>query len=755
MVTWRAYLAGGATAIGAFVLAPAGLAGDLIYLVVGLSCVAAIYGGVRLHRPGSRTPWLLFAGGLLMWVTGDSIYSWNEDIRGVTPFPSLADVAYLSAYPVLAAGIFVLIRRRGARLDVPGALDSAIVVAGLGLISWAWIAGPIVAASDVPVLERAVAVAYPIGDILLLTMLARLVSASPASSAAFRLLVGAVSVQIIADTAWAAAPSTSWDYSTALDLLWLASYVLWGASALHPQMGSLAEPAAAGPVGFTRRRMAALSSAALLPPATFLVAMATGRTIDAPVVVVGAIILTSLVLARMAYAISEVRTTTRQRDDLQDELFHQAAHDQLTGLFSRAYLLRLIEGALSRGQCAGRSTGLVLVNLDRFTTINDEWGPTTGDEVLRETARRIRTTVGAHHPVARLGDDQFVVLVETVDAVDETPVVAHEILGALAAPHVVSGSTITTACSIGLSVSLDIGTDADGLLHQAMIASHRAKASGAGAIEVFDHHMRREIAQRAEVETAVRRAMVDGDLELHYQPVVRVDTREITGYEALVRWSREDAVLLPADFIPIAERSDLICDIGRWVLHEATSRLAAWSDLDVERFGHLTVAVNISGRHLADRRIVDDVAQALLASGLDPSRLAVEVTETVMVDVPHATTQLDALRDLGVSVSLDDFGTGYTSIGQLRQLPIDTLKIDKVFLDTADPGWSELVALITAAAHACGMQVVAEGVEHQEQLDVLIQLDCDLAQGYLFAPPLPAGEALRHAPDRIVDPLSP
>lgn len=754
MVTWRAYLAGGATAIGAFVLVPAGLAGDLVYLLVGLSCVAAIYGGVRLHRPGSRTPWLLFAGGLLLWVTGDSIYSWNEDIRGVTPFPSLADVAYLSAYPVLAAGIFVLIRRRGARLDVPGALDSAIVVAGLGLISWAWIAGPIVAASDVPVLERAVAVAYPIGDILLLTMLARLISASPASSAAFRLLVGAVSVQIIADTAWAAAPSTSWDYSTALDLLWLASYVLWGASALHPQMGSLAEPAAAGPVGFTRRRMAALSSAALLPPATFLVAMATGRTIDAPVVVVGAIILTSLVLARMAYAISEVRTTTRQRDDLQDELFHQAAHDQLTGLFSRAYLLRLIEGALSRGQCAGRSTGLVLVNLDRFTTINDEWGPTTGDEVLRETARRIRTTVGAHHPVARLGDDQFVVLVETVDAVDETPVVAHEILGALAAPHVISGSTITTACSIGLSVSLDIGTDADGLLHQAMIASHRAKASGAGAIEVFDHHMRREIAQRAEVEAGLRVAMDDGDLELHYQPVISVRTGDIIGFEALVRWRRPEGLVMPAAFIPIAERSDLICEIGRWVLHEATRQLESWTTADPDAFGHATVAVNISGRHLADHTIVDDVAHALDRSGLDASRLVVEVTETVMVDVPHAAVQLGALRDLGVSVSLDDFGTGFTSIGQLRELPIDTLKIDKSFLASTDPGWSELVALITAAAHACGVHVVAEGVEQQAQLGVLTTLGCDFAQGYLFARPVPAEVVSAHLRASTGDPLS-
>ncbi|NRQ49633.1 putative bifunctional diguanylate cyclase/phosphodiesterase [Aeromicrobium stalagmiti] len=755
MAVWRAYLVAGMLTVSTYVLVPRGLVSDAVFLVVGLSAVVAICWGVRQNGPATRAPWHLFVAGLLSWVVADTIYSWNEDVRGVVPFPSISDVAYLGAYPVLAAGIFVLIRRRGARLDVPGALDSAIVVAGLGLISWAWIAGPIVAASDVPVLERAVAVAYPISDILLLTMLARLVAASPASSAAFRLLVGAVSVQIIADTAWAAAPSTSWDYSTALDLLWLASYVLWGASALHPQMGSLAEPAAAGPVGFTRRRMAALSSAALLPPATFLVAMATGRTIDAPVVVVGAIILTSLVLARMAYAIREVRLTARQRDDLQDELFHQAAHDPLTGMFSRAYMLRLIDGALSRGRCAERSTGLVLVDLDRFTTINDEWGPATGDEVLRETARRIRTAAGAHHPVARLGDDQFVVLVETIDAVDETPVVAHEILGALAAPHVVSGSTITTACSIGLSVSLDIGTDADGLLHQAMIASHRAKASGAGAIEVFDHHMRREIAQRAEVEAGLRVAMDEGDLELHYQSVISVRTGDIIGYEALVRWRRPEGLVMPAAFIPIAERSDLICEIGRWVLHEATRQLESWTTADPDAFGHATVAVNISGRHLADHTIVDDVAHVLDRSGLDASRLVVEVTETVMVDVPHAAVQLGALRDLGVSVSLDDFGTGFTSIGQLRELPIDTLKIDKSFLASTDPGWSELVALITAAAHACGTQVVAEGVERQDQHDVLAGLGCDLAQGYLFAPPLPAGEVLRQAPDRIGDPLSP
>ena len=439
----------------------------------------------------------------------------------------------------------------------------------------------------------------------------------------------------------------------------------------------------------------------------------------------------------MACAIGEIRLTSSQCDRLQDELFHRAAHDPLTGLYNRVYMVKLIEASLARGEWSGTATGLVLVDLDQFNALDDDWGPETGDAVLRETARRIRSAVNPLHPVGRLVDDQFIALIEARDAVEQTPMVAGQLLAVLRRPHQQDGHGISVTPNIGLAVSLDAGTQASDLLREAQTAKRRAKATAHGSFEVFDKHMRREVTQRAEIEAALRQALRDGALELFYQPVVAVTTEVIDGYEALVRWNDVDGtVRMPMDFIPIAEKSELICELGRWVLSEATRQFARWITLDPDRFSDLTIAVNISGRHLADHRIDDDVSAALAQSGLDAHHLAIEVTETVLVDVPHAVISLDALRDLGVTISLDDFGTGYTSISQLRYLPIDTVKIDKSFVDATEPGSSELVALMTAAAHACGMLVVAEGVERREQLEQLRDLACDSAQGYLFARPL-------------------
>ncbi|MBC7633390.1 bifunctional diguanylate cyclase/phosphodiesterase [Aeromicrobium sp.] len=737
-MVWRVYLGAGAAVISLYLLVPAGPVRDVIYLAVGLSCVIAICAGTRLHRTASPGPWYLFAAGQMAWVMGDAIYSWNLDVRHVTPFPSAADVAYLIAYPLLAAGVGTLIRARSPRMDLPGTIDSAIVLVGIGLVSWAWIAQPLVSASasGVSTLARSVAVAYPVGDVLLLALLVKLVTAPGTTSTVFRMLVGAVALQVVADTAFAA-PSQGWDYPSALDLLWLGSYVLWGALALHPQMAGLSRRPDLHSGRFTGRRMTALGAAAVLSPATFLIGMALGRPVDAWTAVGGALVLTSLVLARMACAVDEIRVTAGQRDWLQDEIFFRAAHDPLTGLFTRAYMLHLVEETLRRGQVAGTATGLVLVDLDRFTALTDVWGPAIGDDILRETARRIVGAVGPHHAVGRLGDDQFIVLIEAPEAQEQTTFVAGELLTALRSPYEPDGYLIDVAARIGLSVNADMGVNASVLLREAQIANRRVKASPTASFEVFDNHLRREVMQRVEMEAALRRAIFHGGLELVYQPVVAVGTGAVNGYEALLRWNGSNGVVrMPAEFIPIAEKSDLICDIGRWVLTETTRQFAAWKAADPHRFSHRTIAVNISGRHLADQRIVEDVSAALVASGLPAHHLIIEVTETVLVDVPIAVIRLGALRALGVTISLDDFGTGYTSIGQLRTLPVDTVKIDRSFLFSIEPGSSELIALITAAAHARGMLVVAEGVERPDQLNVLKDLDCDSAQGYLFAGPL-------------------
>ncbi|MCZ2828456.1 EAL domain-containing protein [Modestobacter sp. VKM Ac-2986] len=255
---------------------------------------------------------------------------------------------------------------------------------------------------------------------------------------------------------------------------------------------------------------------------------------------------------------------------------------------------------------------------------------------------------------------------------------------------------------------------------------------------MFDEALRAELSARAELESAITSALRNGEMQLHYQPVLDVATSRLTGYEALIRWNRPGHGMVPPDsFIPTAEATRLICELDRWVLNEATRQLAQWRAEDPTAADR-TLAVNISGRHLAEAGVVDDVLAALAASGFPAELLIVEVTETVLVDDPAAISNLAVLRSHGVSIAIDDFGTGFTSIGQLRSMPVDTLKIDRSFIASAEAGNRELVALIIRAAHTFGLTVVAEGVEEVDQLELLRADACDLVQGYLLSRPLPA-----------------
>jgi EAL domain-containing protein (putative c-di-GMP-specific phosphodiesterase class I) len=277
------------------------------------------------------------------------------------------------------------------------------------------------------------------------------------------------------------------------------------------------------------------------------------------------------------------------------------------------------------------------------------------------------------------------------------------------------------------------------LLREAALAAGRAKASGGGRTRVFDEELRNEISRRGELETGLREALEQQQFELHYQPVLDLARGEVSSLEALIRWHRPGQGLVPPDeFIPVAEGSDLICDIGRWVLAEATRQLVTWRREGVLE-DSVRVAVNLSGRHLAQPSVVSDVRTALEVSGLPANALVVEATETVVLESRAIHTNLERLRTLQVGLSLDDFGTGYTSIQQFRTLPVDTLKIDKSFLSSAGNEAEALVSLLVHSAHTFGLRVIAEGVEHREQVHLLRALGCDAAQGYHFSRPVPAG----------------
>ncbi len=741
--SWRAYLLAGAAAAPLYLALPPGPWRQGLYLLVAASCVPAVLAGVRRHRPPRAVAWWWMVAGLVCYLAGDVVYVVYQEVLGLDPYPSPADGFYLVSYPLFAVGMLLMIRVRRRGLDVAGLLDSSIVAVGLGLVSWVVLAGPVARTVDHALLARVVGVAYPAVDVLLLALVVRLVIGAGARNPSFHLLVAGAGTLLVADTVFALTEAGEFADGGASDLAYMTTYVLWGASALHPSVRDLTLTGQRLGATFTRRRLAALTAAVLLAPATLAVQLSLGAAPDAWAVVIASVLLFGLVVTRMNAAIAQLTASRAQRDRLQDDLAHQAAHDPLTALANRARTIELTEAALHRAERSGALVGLLFIDLDHFKTVNDTFGHRAGDDVLRETAARMLALVRAGDVVGRLGGDEFVVLVESPASEAALVELAERLVVAVAAPVLTDGRRVAVGASVGVAVARDGNADAAALLHDADVAAYRAKAGGRARVEVFDDALRRELEERAELEAAMRAGLERGEFLLHYQPVVTVSAAAgvgaVEGYEALVRWDRPGHGLVPPDaFIPTAERSTLVCDLGRWVLGEATRQLAAWTAAAPPGGPRPTVAVNVSGRHLSSPDVVRDVAAALAASGVDADQLVLEITETVLVDQPVAAAHLSGLRALGVSISIDDFGTGYTSIGQLQHLHADTIKIDRSLVASTAPGSEELVRLVVHAAHAFGLTVVAEGVEHEHQLSPLLLAGCDSAQGYLFARPQPA-----------------
>nr|WP_246315241.1 EAL domain-containing protein [Kineococcus aurantiacus] len=451
-------------------------------------------------------------------------------------------------------------------------------------------------------------------------------------------------------------------------------------------------------------------------------------------------------LGRVVHAsVQQIVGAVREREELQQEMAHQATHDALTALPNRAEALAQVDRALRRAHRSGDRVGLLFIDLDQFKTVNDSLGHLAGDAVLRSVAQRLRERVRGTDVVARLGGDEFVVLVEPVQ--DEVGLLGfgQSLIETVSRPIPLPGSAESQAvigASVGVAVSrLDVVPGADGadrLLQEAHTAAYRAKNAGRGRVEVYDDDLRAALAAQAAVEEGLRHALAHDELVLHYQPVTDLDTGRVRSVEALVRWEKPGQGLVPPGaFIPVAEGSDLICDLGRWALRTSLAQLARLDAAGGPGAG-LRVAVNISGRHLRSPRLVQDVRSALEAAGTAPDRLTLEVTETVMVEDDAAWARLEELRSLGVAVAIDDFGTGYTSFGQLARVPVDVLKIDRSFVDSEDPRTVELVRLVVGAARSFGLKVVAEGVEQASQVRALQAVGCDTAQGYYFSRPVPA-----------------
>ena len=443
-------------------------------------------------------------------------------------------------------------------------------------------------------------------------------------------------------------------------------------------------------------------------------------------------------------------TDVTVRRGLEERLVMQAFHDDLTGLANRALFKDRVEHALSRRSQGRRLVGLLFLDLDRFKTVNDSLGHNVGDGLLVAIAGRLHTVLRPEDTIARLGGDEFAILVDDLNAPEEVLLLAERVLAAFDWPFRFDEREITIRCSVGVVLAAGGHRTADDLLRDADVAMYRAKVSGRGSYALFEPSMQAEVAARQELESELREAIEHERLTLAYQPIVDLRDGSIVAVEALARWlhpTRGDVP--PAVFIPSAEESGLILPLGRWVLRRACLDLAELRQRG-GRSAQLRMSVNLSPRQLGDPRIVDDVLGALLEAGLPPDALNIEITESLVLDCgEEGLGYLRTLRDAGCGVAFDDFGTGFSSLGNLRSLPIDELKIDRSFVASLLDGGVDaaVVEAIIRLGTALHVRVVAEGIEDAATALRLRELGCPFGQGFHFSRPEPiAALARRLAP---------
>jgi diguanylate cyclase len=421
------------------------------------------------------------------------------------------------------------------------------------------------------------------------------------------------------------------------------------------------------------------------------------------------------------------------------ELVHTSAHDTLTGLPTRSLLLERLEHALARDERDSGKIALLFVDLDNFKRVNDSLGHDCGDELLRAMARRILGCIGPEDTASRFGGDEMVVL-HLRASNDSGVALGNRILAALAEPIFISGKEIAVSASIGIALCEPGTKSAEQLLREADTALYTAKDCGRARLVQFNAELHARAEKRVQIESDLRAALRESQLFVEYQPQVRIRDGSIVGVEALVRWRHpERGIVSPADFIPVAEDCGLIVKIGQFVLQQSCRQLVAWTKAMPGR--RLAMSVNLSPRQLAEPAFFGELVAILRDSGVDPTLLCLEITESAMVSAPEEVVRLlEQIKLLGIYIAIDDFGTEHSSLSRLRDMPAEVLKIDRSFVDglASEAGDMAVVSSILSLAYAMGKHTVAEGVETREQAAILLRMGCEVAQGYFFSRPVSA-----------------
>jgi diguanylate cyclase (GGDEF)-like protein len=681
-----------------------------------------------------RGAWWLLAGAVACYFTGAAAYEAYYRHLAVEPRPSWADAGFMGFYPLAFAGLVLMLRTRVRRLTVSTWLDCAVTGCTAAAVAGAIALGPLLrSAEGAPLLVLSV-IAYPIGDLLLLSVLAgALVVIGRRSGACWWWLTGGLTLFVLTDTAYAfQVVRGTYSVGGPLDYAWGLAFVCLGLAAC--QRTRTGDETGGG------------RGALLLPGACALVAVGllfAGYLGDGdPVAGILALAAVLAALARTGLSFRDVRALADSRQ--------QARTDELTGLPNRRAVFEALDAVDARLQ-DGEELAVLVLDLDRFKEINDSLGHAVGDALLREVGSRLRAEVRAGDLLARLGGDEFVVLAHDLDA-EGALAMAQRLRAHLQLPFSLASMELTVDAAVGLAVSPGHSASAIELLQLADLAMYSAKAGRLGAAaydETRDGHGR----HRLEDVAALRRALERGELVLHYQPKLALQTGAVAGVEALVRWRHPTRGLLyPDAFIDLAESAGLMAQLTTQVVDMALAQCRQWAD----QGRLLTMAVNVSPSNLVDQHFPDDVARLLAAHGLAAGSLVLEVTESLlMADRERAVRVLSRLRAEGVGVAIDDYGTGHSSLAYLAALPVTELKLDRTFIAamTGSPRAASIVTSTLQLAHALGLVLVAEGAEDAATVAALAELGCDVVQGYHLSRPLPPEELWVWLHDRASAPV--
>ncbi len=716
-------------------------------VIVAVSWAALVFSTMtaRAAQGRLRGGWWALVSALVAWNIGQIIWSYDELVLRDIPFPSVADVFFL-AFPAMTCVALVLFwnRNRG-RLRGLILLDGLIVAGSLFIASWSLVMGELYEAGAASRLEFALSLAYPILDLVVVTIAAMvLVSAHAGQRPVMTLLTLGLICMSVADSGYAFL-SAQREYVSGdmIDVFWVAGLLLLTVAAAAGRESPEDEFVEGELPGWASvwlpyaPLMFASGVLAIKPPSS-----------PGPVVVVGCL-LVLLVLARQFLAVSEDRRLLAKVAD-------QSLHDPLTGLANRVLFHDRLNHAMQLRTRDGQSLSVLAVDLDDFKLVNDTLGHAAGDELLVAVADRIRGAVRAGDTVSRLGGDEFGVILE--GPADTAEPIARRVVTAFDAPFIIDGREVHISPSVGLAVAQNAGSDSGWQVSEllkradmAMYAAKRSRGSGeraslwrssAGISADRDPDSGADAAQLLD---ELRQAIDRRELTLVYQPKFSLKTAAMVGVEALLRWPRRDGELLgPDDFLPLVRRHGLIAPVTEFVLTKALDNAAQWYAAGAE----VPVAINLFPPSLATLNLPERISRELRGRGLSPSALTVEITEDMVLDnITRARSVLSDLRSRGILVAIDDFGSGYSALSYLRDLPVDEVKLDRDFIGPIahDPRAFAVARAVIDIAHVLCLTTVAEGVENVETVNCLRELGCDFVQGYFYSPPLTADQVLELA----------